>query len=84
MLSVLYWRVLLLCATIVFLVLIVFGVLELRSTLATLDKINDPQPNQAPIITRPEVDDAVAAFDARQAAYDARKANPFTTADPSK
>ncbi|HEY4520860.1 MAG TPA: hypothetical protein VJL57_00470 [Candidatus Paceibacterota bacterium] len=83
-LSIVYWRTLLCVAALIFLAALLWGWWEFKATMATLDARNDQQQNQAPILTRKDVDDAVAAFDARQNTYERLKIEPLSAPDPSQ
>lgn len=78
-----YWRTLLLLACAAFVSMLGFGLFELRVALATLDKRNEPLPNQAPVITRKNVDEAVDAFSKRHDQYEQLKLAPLSIVDPS-
>jgi len=83
-LSIVYWRTLLCIAALIFLGALLWGWWEFEAAKATLDARNDQQQNQAPILSRKDVDDTVGTFIKRRDAYEQLKLAPPSVPNPSQ
>lgn len=83
-LAVVYWRVLLLAAALIFVLCAVWGFLQLRHVLAAIDTLSETAAQSKAPFNRKDVDDIASGLAKRQDRYQEIRATPPVMADPSQ
>ena len=68
-LAVTYWRTLLIVAVLSTIGILLWAFIELQASRSVLERLNEPSPNQAPILTRQEIDGMAAQLTEAQSTY---------------
>ena len=83
-LAVAYWRTLLIVAGLSTIGILLWALIELQASRSVLDHLNEPSPNQVPILTRQEIDSMAAQLTEAQSTYLQIKNAPTSVADPAQ
>ncbi len=82
--TIVFWRSLLTLALMVFFGALACGLWEFDRALTILDTTKDETANQAPLVTRKDLESVAGLFEERGRAYDARLREPLVLPDPSQ
>jgi len=83
-LAVFYWRALLCIAAAIFVLCVIWGFMQLRQVLATIDTLSETAAQSKAPFNRKDIDDIAATLAKRQDRYMHTKAMPRAMPDPSR